>query len=201
MSSWMGTPAQKAHSAAHLASLSGGGGGMGAAGTGAISGRSPRTYRRRRFPFLEITPDSFNQIEEYISWSQTVGSQRNFQFGMNALTMMMAYTNLGFAQKMSAGPVDPQMNNASAAWKIPVRRITENYFYGWKVRRLSGATWQLYNDSREAYFIEYGIHISNKRVRRPIRKLSLLRTLRLMESSHVYDRVWSEIYTAGHRKF
>jgi hypothetical protein len=157
--------------------------------------------RNRNKPFLHITDESFLQIEEFIRWSETVGSAKNFNFGMNALVMFMAYTNLGIAQKMSAGPVDPQMNNAAAAWKVPVRRITEDYFYGWKVRRLSLGTWQLYNDSREAYFIEFGIHVGGARVRRPIRKLSLLKTLRALESTAVYHRVWAEIYTAGHKHF
>lgn len=157
--------------------------------------------RPRNKSFIQITENSFTQIEEYLRWSQQVGSVRNFNFGMNALVMFMAYTNLGFAQKMSAGPVDPAMKNASAAWQIPVRRITEDYFYGWKVRRMGPGTWQLYNDSREAYFIEFGIHVQGARVRRPIRKLSLLKTLRAMESTQVYHRVWAEIYTAGHHKF
>jgi hypothetical protein len=160
----------------------------------------PARFPRRR-QFIEITDNTYTQLEEYLRWAETVGSQRNFNFGMNALVMMMAYTNLGFAQKMSAGPVDPQQRNAAAAWKIPVRRITENYFFGWKVRRLGFGVWQLYNDSREAYFIEFGIHISNARIRRPIRKLSLRKTLMLMETSTVYHRVWAEIYTAQHRRF
>jgi hypothetical protein len=159
----------------------------------------------RRFPrrraFIQITDESYNQIEEYIRWAETVGSRRNFAFGMNALVMMMAYTNLGIAQKMSAGPVDPQMRNVSAAWKIPVRRITENYFFGWKVRRIGPATWELFNDSREAYFIEFGIHQSNARVRRPIRKLSLRKTLARMEGSAIYHRIWAEIYTANGQHF
>jgi hypothetical protein len=160
----------------------------------------PTKFPRRK-SFIQITDNSFNQIEEYLRWAETVGSPRNFNFGMNALVMFMAYTNLGIAQKMSAGPVDPQMKNAAAAWKIPVRRISENYFYGWKVRRLGFGSWQLYNDSREAYFIEFGIHQSGARVRRPIRKLSLLKTLRAMEYTGVYHRIWAEIYTAGHRHF
>lgn len=151
--------------------------------------------------FLQISDRTYTQIEEYIRWSETVGSRKNFNFGMNALVMFMAYTNLGIAQKMSAGPYDPQMQNAAAAWKIPVRRISNNYLEGWKVRRLGFGTWQLYNDSREAYFIEFGIHMSNARVRRPIRKLSLRKTLQRMETSAVYHRVWAEIYTANGRHF
>lgn len=150
---------------------------------------------------IKISEASYRQIEEYIRWAESVGSVRNFQFGMNALVMLMAYTNLGIAQKMSAGPVDPGMMNAAAAWKVPVRRITGDYFLGWKVRRVGPAIWELYNDSREAYFIEFGISRSNARIRRPIRKLSLMKTLEFLEGTQVYHRVWAEIYTAGHQRF
>jgi hypothetical protein len=158
-------------------------------------------FPRRRRAFIQISDETFTEIEEYVRWAEAVGSRRNFNFGMNALVMMMAYTNLGIAQRMSAGPVDPSMTNVSAAWKIPVRRITEQYFMGWKVRRIANGIWQLYNDSREAYFIEFGIHISGARVRRPIRKLSLMKTLKVLEETAVYHRIWADIYTAQHRRF
>jgi hypothetical protein len=59
-------------------------------------------------------------------------------------------------------------------------------------------TWQLYNDSREAYFIEFGINPhSYRRVRRPIRKLSLMRTLRFAQGTGVYHRIWAQIYLPG----
>jgi len=150
---------------------------------------------------IRISENTFNQIEEYIRWAEEVGSPRNFNFGMNALVMFMAYLNLGLAQKMSAGPLDPAMNNAAAAWQIPVRRISENYFHGWKVRRVSMGKWELFNDSREAYFIEFGIHQSGARVRRPIRKLSLMKTLRQLETTQIFHRVWAEIYTAGGKHY
>lgn len=201
MSEFHGTPEQIAHSQSHLESLSGAKitGGAGTKGLGSVSRRPIRRGGRRGF--VHITEESYRQIEEYIRWSETVGSARNFNFGMSALVMLMAYTNLGIAQKMSAGPVDPMMRNAAAAWQIPVRRITERYFLGWKVRRIGGVTWELYNDSREAYYIEFGIHLSNARVRRPIRKLSLRKTLQFMEATEAYKRVWAEVYTAGNRRF
>lgn len=116
--------------------------------------------------------------------------------------MLMAYTNQGFAKRMSAGPVDPQMRRPSAAWKIPVRRITSRYYQGWKVKRLAPGLWMLFNDSREAYYIEYGIHPTGSlratekghlfvmRVRRPIRKLSLKKTLAFVDESQAGARVW-----------
>ena len=150
----------------------------------------PYTARRG---MLNISTDSFNAIEEYIRWSESI--PRRMPVAMDLLVRFMAYTNQGIAQKMSAGPYDPsRKKDRELAWKIPVRRITERYYLGWKVRRIRLGTWQLYNDSREAYYIEFGIHVSPRRIRRPIRKMSLRRTLEAMMRTQAYHRVWCEIY-------
>lgn len=149
---------------------------------------------------VQISTETFNAIEEYIRWCYSVPS--HMPVAMDILARMMALTNQGIAQEMSFGPLDPTgRRNASQAWKIPVRRISGHYLYGWRVRRISAATWMLYNDSREAYFIEFGIHrqpgsgeVSARRVRRPVRKLSLRRTLEAMMRTQAYHRVWAEIF-------
>jgi len=141
---------------------------------------------------LRIGPELFSAIENQIRWAQ--GVPRKLPVAMDRLVRFMAYTNLGIAQKMSLGPHDPNQANPSYAWKIPVRRISGRYFFGWKVRRRGVGTWQLYNDSREAFFIEYGIHTSGRRVRRPIRKLSLIKTMKFMHKTEVYHRIWSSVY-------
>lgn len=156
---------------------------------------------------FRISPETFNEIDDYIRACDQSG--RNVTFGINALVMLMARTNQAFAMEMSAGPLDPRMQNRAAAWKIPVRRITSRYYKGWKVQRLAPGVWMLFNDSREAYFIEFGIHPSgfkvegrggryymkgSPRVRRPVRKLSLKRTLRFVDQSNVEGMVWEMIY-------
>jgi hypothetical protein len=112
----------------------------------------------------------------------------------------MALVHLGFAQKYSAGPVDPLQQNPEAAWKVPVRRISGRYFFGWKIRRVTLGVWQVYNDSREAFFIEFGIHrnpttggVSARRIRRPINKLSVQRTLRVLAASPLANRMWADV--------
>lgn len=147
----------------------------------------------------------FDEIDDWIRAAEASG--RNAQFGMNALAMLMARTNQAFAMEMSRGALDPRMTNRSAAWKIPVRRITQKYVRGWKVRRLAPGAWMLYNDSREAWFIEFGIHPTGSvrstdkgntyimRVRRPIRKLSLRKTLRFVDQSRAGERVWEMIFS------
>ena len=153
---------------------------------------------------FRISPKTFNEIDAWIRDAERAG--RNARFGIEALVSLMARTNQAIAMQMSAGPLDPRMRNRGAAWKIPVRRITSRYYQGWKVKRLAAGVWMLYNDSREAYFIEFGIHPTGsqdtsaggtpfvRRVRRPIRKLSLIRTMRFMDQSRAGERVWEMIF-------
>lgn len=170
--------------------------------------------------FLEPTPETFEGIEQAIEWAETE-VPRMLRKQMNELVFHMALLNQGIARKMSFGPLDPSGNaiefheltgrsfvagtsgpatpvphykSSPAAWQIPVRRISQRYYLGWKVRSLGPAVWQLYNDSREAYFIEFGIHTSLRRVRRPIRKLSLRRTMEMMERTSAWHRIWVDIY-------
>jgi hypothetical protein len=165
--------------------------------------RSMQTVRGRGL--VEITTDSINAIEEYVRWAERVPGR--LPTAMDILCRFMALTNLGIAQEMSYGAYDPQNRNPSQAWRIPVRRISQRYFYGWKVKRVGFGVWMLYNDSREAYYIEYGIHrqpgseaVSSRRIRRPIRKLSLRRTLEAMMRTTAYHRVWAEIFVDRHAK-
>lgn len=158
---------------------------------------------------FRIHPSIFQEIDDWIRAAEMSG--QSVRFGMNVLTSLLARTNQAFAQEMSRGPLDPRASKPSQAWQIPVRRITSRYYRGWKVRRLAPAVWMLYNDSREAYFIEYGInHVgqgntvtyrdgrtyikSGRRVRRPIRKMSLIKTLRFIDSTRAGERVWELIW-------
>lgn len=142
------------------------------------------------------TKETLNGIAEFIRWCEEE-VPRQLPQAMNQLVLAMALVNQGEARKMSFGPYDPTgRKNPGAAWGMPVRRISENYYLGWKIRQIRPGVVQLYNDSREAYFIEFGINWlgAGRRVRRPIRKLSLLKTLRILEQTNVYDRVWASIF-------
>lgn len=136
-----------------------------------------------------ITTNMFDAVEEFLQdFSQSISA---FRYGEMALVQLLAKTSQGFAQGMSRGPVDPMQQNPAAAWRIPVRRITSRYYQGWKVRRIAPNVWEMYNEVREAYFIEYGIHPSPtpRRMRRPIRKLSAMKTLRFVEQTRAAHRL------------
>lgn len=144
---------------------------------------------------IEPTTETINALEEAIRWAE-IEVPQNLKKYMNDLVYVMALTNQGEARRMSFGPYDSSGHDSSLAWKLPVRRITQNYYLGWKVRQIRPAVWQLYNDSREAYFIEFGINWlgQGRRVRRPVRKLSLRRTMEVMMRTQAYHRIWVDIY-------
>ena len=153
---------------------------------------SPYTARRS---MISIHPIMFEQLEERILEAKLMPSR--MIPALDILCHIMAITNQGIAQDMSAGPYDPTEARPELAWRTPeqrIRRISEKYYLGWKVRRLGIGKWMLYNDSREAFFIEFGIHPSPRRVRRPVRKLSLIKTLKALSTTGVYHRIWANIY-------
>jgi hypothetical protein len=155
--------------------------------------------------FLEPTIETMNGIEEAIRWAQTE-CPRRMPREMDKLVMYMALVNQGFARKMAFGPLDPSGRRSELAWRTPsegIRRISQDYYLGWKVKRVGMGHWRLYNDSREAYYIEFGIsqvgfggtrYVPSRRIRRPVRKLSLRKTMEFMMRTHAYHRTWVNMY-------
>lgn len=167
--------------------------------------------------FVGITTNMFDAVEEFLQDFRH--SMLNWQYGEQALVMLLAKTSQGFAQQMSRGPnvgpsggsqmeltgrrfvVDssgtatPSPQWRGQAWRIPVRRITSRYYQGWKVRRIAPNIWELYNESREAYFIEFGIHpTSPYRVRRPVRKMAALKTIRFAQQTKAGHRILDSVF-------
>ncbi len=143
---------------------------------------------------IEPTPETINGIEAAIRWAE-VEVPMQLRVNMLKLCQVMAFVNQGYARKMSWGPEDRHAADTTLAWKLPVRRISSRYYLGWKVKPIRDG-WAVYNDSREAYFIEYGInHLGEgRRVRRPVQRLSLKKTMERMQASQAYHRIWSEIF-------
>lgn len=155
------------------------------------------TPYQARGAIIEPTRASINGIEQAIVWAENY-VPRQLLVKMDELCKMMALLNQGYARAMSFGPEDPSQRRPEYAWRVPVRRISGRYYVGWKVRRRGMGSWELYNDSREAYYIEFGINWlgEGRRVRRPIRKLSLRQTLTAMMTTKAYHRIWADIYKA-----
>jgi hypothetical protein len=158
---------------------------------------------------VEITPKSITAIESYIRWCEYEAPQ-HLPIYMDRLVAHMALMNQSFARKMAFGPLDPQGKDTSLAWRTPeegIRRISGAYYIGWRVKKRGLAHYRLWNASKEAYFIEYGIsevgwgdnrHVPKGRIRRPVRKLSLLKTLKFMATTQAYHRIWVDIFKSRH---
>jgi len=111
-----------------------------------------------------------------------------FHQGENLLIHLLAKTQQGVAQAKSRGMVDPS-GQAGKAWGIPVRRISEDYYKGWKIKKIAHGIWMTYNDSREAFFIEFAINPrATGAVRRPILKMSAVATLRFIQRTRLVER-------------
>lgn len=149
-----------------------------------------------------IQQSFFDDLERWLKDNQF--SEREFKKGMDRLAGLLALTCLSFAQEKSRGPLDPQDKRREKAWLIPVRRISQEYYYSWYEERISQGHWETGNRSREAFYIEYGINHqgtgredsggNRNRVRRPIMKLSMLATLKWIEHTKVVNRVASTVF-------
>jgi hypothetical protein len=151
---------------------------------GTIAGRSG---------MIAVDQRTLNDYNDAISKLQYI-SRTGFKRGMNYLVYILAVTNHTESQRLSAGPFDYRQENPNLAWKIPVRRITGQYWRRWQMKKIPNG-WEVFNDSREAFFIEFGIHTSSRRVRRPIRKMAFQTTMAYAAQSRIYSRVLIDIYS------
>lgn len=159
--------------------------------------------------FIQITPRSINAIEAYIRWAEIEVPSHVHQH-MDRLVKHMALVNQSFARKMAFGPYDPHGKNPSLAWRTPeqgIRRISQAYYLGWRVKKVRVGWYRLWNSSKEAYFIEFGVstvgfgdnrRVPRGRIRRPVRKLSLLKTMKFMQQTQAYHRIWVDTFKSNH---
>lgn len=127
---------------------------------------------------------TFESIENAIADNQASVAKMNA--GIDLLVRGVILVVKGGAEARSRGPVAPRKRSVPAlAYKIPVQRITGAYYAGWTQRRLGMGHWVVYNDTLEAYLIEYGIF---QRVRRPILKMAVLGMLKFLQSTSTIER-------------
>jgi hypothetical protein len=133
---------------------------------------------------FSFSRSTFDSIEQFLADNE--GSMIKVQEGLDLLVRAMILVTKGYAQGRAAGPVAPRGRSVPAlANRIPVQRITGAYFAGWTQRRVGNAHWMVYNDAKEAYLIEYGLH---QRSRRPVLKMSLIDMLRFISTSQSGER-------------
>lgn len=149
-------------------------------------GGSPRLARAPlgSIPTVGFSRKTFENIENFIADNEA--SKEKVQQGIDLLVRAMVLAIKGFAQEKSGGPLAPRQRSVAAlANRIPVQRITGRYYAGWTQRRLGHARWMVFNDAKEAWYVEYGIH---QRVRRPVLKMSLIGMLGMLQTTRTGDR-------------
>jgi hypothetical protein len=136
-----------------------------------------------------ISRKTFVEIDRFMR--DVASLPQRLEEGSDLFVQAMAVATKGGAQRRSRGPVAPRRRSVPAlAYRIPVQRITGGYFAGWTHQRLGRRHWIVYNDSREAYFIETGMYM---RVRRPILKLSVLGMLRMVSTTKAAERMMDNV--------
>jgi hypothetical protein len=131
-----------------------------------------------------FTAKTFENLENWIRDNQS--SADKAAQGIDVLTRLLIGATTAAAQSLSYGPVAPnRRSNPALAYRVPVQRISGDYFAGWTMRRVGRAHYILYNNTREAWFIEEGI---NMRGRSAILKRAVLNMLKLVHTTNTGNR-------------
>lgn len=147
---------------------------------------SPRLARAPlgSMPTTGFSRKTFENIEDFIADNQA--SKEKVAQGIDLLVRAMVLSIKGFAQEKTAGPLAPRQRSVPAlANRIPVQRITGHLYAGWTQQRIGFAHWMVYNDAKEAWMVEYGIH---QRQRRPILKMSVIGMLGMLQATRTGER-------------
>lgn len=147
-----------------------------------------------RYVGTAISRKTFNDLEDLMRSFQ-VGSQQ-FNAVADVAAELLAHTTKGYAERYYLGPAtrpsDARRSLGAPAWTIPVRRLTGHTFAGWQVKRVGPGMWQTFNDERGAFMVEHGIVRGGGGVRRPILKLSIVKTLRMAAATRMGTRLMAD---------
>lgn len=134
---------------------------------------------------IRITRGDFNSIAEF---AQTLDrGSKTFMNVMDSSAHLWVMLIKGLAEQKYRGP-----QSGGSPGTIPVRRLTGSAYAGWRVKRITKGAWEVYNEDRGAYMVEYGLG-SNK-VRRPILKMSVVGSLRFIARTKFANMIMKETF-------
>jgi hypothetical protein len=138
----------------------------------------------------------FADLETLIS-SMRAGS-KGFEQSMDLATKALAVTSHGFVTKTYRGPRMRAWSQGQgyqrSTFRIPVRQITGRTLAGWRVRRIGVGIWELFNEERGAYMVEYGIVRGGHGVARKPLKMSAVATLRFIQRTRFANRMMADTF-------
>lgn len=141
-----------------------------------------------------LTRQSFEEIDTLIRSLRT--GSREWVHAMDLATQALAVASHGIVTKYyMGGRVTPQTARVvRSTWGTPIRRVTGRTFAGWKVKRRGMGVWELYNEERGAYMVEFGIVRGGHGVaRRPLKRSSIA-TLRFIQRTRFGQRIMEETF-------
>lgn len=155
---------------------------------------------------VAIGPEMYEDIERFIEDNQH--RVRRFNKGITALAQLLAEHTRGEAMNLSRGRMvltrqgeyTKKWNPARTAFRIPVDVWTGEYYRSWKVRYIGVGTYQTYNDSGHAYWIEIGVNPRTNYAgfrRRPIMKMSVRNMLRQIRGTRTLERFTEGVFQTG----
>lgn len=137
-----------------------------------------------------ISRSDFSDVDQLIA-SLRRGT-REFDSAMNLAAHLLSKTSQGFVQKYMRGQVlrGQDARRVPSSFGIPVRRISGRTYQGWRVRRIRSGVWELFNEERGAWAVEYGVVRGGHGRRRPVLKMSAVATLRFVQRTRFGNRIY-----------
>lgn len=162
-----------------------------------------------------ISHKTFEELDTLISSLRT--GSREFQFSMSTAAQLMAKTTQAHAHRLMRGPQsnpqDARRGSQAVAsgmsqigstrstytggprpWTIPVRRITGRTYRGWRVKPFGFGAWEVFNEERGAYMVEFGIVRGGHGIRRPILRMSGIHALNMARETGMGKRLFGTTF-------
>lgn len=138
---------------------------------------------------IMLSRETFNQMDDAIEAMK--GIPKAYEHGMNLLLRTIANFHKARAQAMTRGPMAPH----GSAWTIPVRRVSQELYHGWRARQIRPGMWEMFNPVEHAWDVEHGVNprATGQVVPRPVMKMSGLQTIRVLAGTQVGQRFSKQI--------
>lgn len=141
-----------------------------------------------------ISRQTFEEIDTLIRSLRT--GSREWAYAMDAATQLLAKTSHGLVQRYYRGRVmrPSDARKIRSTWGTPIRRVTQETYRGWRVRKIGPGMWELFNEERGAYMVEFGIVKGGHGVARKPLKRSAVGTLRFIQRTRFGQRIMAETF-------
>lgn len=139
-----------------------------------------------------ISRQTFREVDTLIR-SLREGT-REFEAAGDLAAQLLAKTSQAFVELRYRGPVDPRYRFA-ASGGIPIPRRSQRTYRGWRVKRRARGVWELYNEEKGAFIVEYGI--GKTPARKPL-QWSGVATLQFIQRTKFANRIVQETFGSLH---